>query len=74
MKTTSLCNKKNQTNANAQKLKKAQSELTTTYLKEETEYIQDKIYKIRNSIEERQSRIAWQTVNEVSKKKSISKA
>ena len=41
MKTSSLCNKRNLTNANAQKLKKAQSELTNAYLKEQTEYIQD---------------------------------
>ena len=38
MKTTSLCNKRNPTNANAWKLKKAQIELlTNAYLKEQTE-------------------------------------
>ena len=54
-----LCIKRNSTNANAQKLKKAQSELTNAYLKEQIDYIQDKINKIRNSVEDRQSRIAW---------------
>ena len=41
VKATSLCNKRNQTNANAQKHKKSQSELANTYLKEVIECIQD---------------------------------
>ena len=36
--------------------------------------IQNKIDKIRDSVEDRQSRIAWQTINEVSGKKSTAKA
>ena len=47
--------------ADAQKLKKAQNELTNIYLKEQTEYIQYQIDKIRDWVEDRQSRIAWQT-------------
>ena len=39
MKTASLCNKRNPTNANTKKLKKAQSELTNAHLKEQTEYM-----------------------------------
>ena len=73
MKTASLCNKRNLTNAKAQKLK-AQSELINTYQKEQIEYIQGQINKIRNSVEDRQSWIVWQTVNEVSKMKSTSRA
>ena len=38
------------------------------------EYIQNKIDKIRDSVEDRQSRIAWQTINEVSRRKSTAKA
>ena len=41
-----------------------------TYQKEQKEYIQGKINKIRNSVKDRPSWIAWQTVNEVSKRKS----
>ena len=63
MKTASLLNKKS-TNANAQKLKKALRELTKTYQKEQLEYIQCNINKIRNLVVHRQSRLAWQTVNE----------
>ena len=59
---------KNPTNV---KLKKAQRELIDAYQKEPIEHIQGQINNIRNSVEDRQSRIAWQTVNEVSKKKSI---
>ena len=62
MKTVSLCNKRNPTNANAQTYEGPN--WTNTYLKE-TEYIQDQINKIKNSVEDRQSWIAWQTVNEV---------
>ena len=55
-------------NTNAQKLKKAQKELASIYLKEYTECIQNQI-DFRDSVEDRQSRITWQTINEVSKKK-----
>ena len=74
LKTASKCNKKNPTNTNALKLKKAQNELVNIYLKEQTEYIQNQINKIRDSVEHRQSRIAWKMVNGVSKKKSTVKA
>ena len=73
-KTASKCNRKNQTNTNALKLKKAQNELANIYLKEQTEYIQNQIDKIRDSVEERQSRIFWQTINEFSRRKSTAKA
>ena len=43
-------------------------------MKEQTEYIQNQIDKIRDSVEDRQSRIAWQTINEVSRRKNTPKA
>ena len=52
----------------------AQYQLADIYIKEQTEYIQNQIDKIRDSVEERQSRIAWQTINEVSRRKSTVKA
>ena len=51
---------------------KAQNELNNAYQKERMEYIQGHINKIRNSVEDRQFCIVWQTVNEVSKRKSTS--
>ena len=57
-----------------EKLEKAQYQLAGIYLKEQAEYIQDQIDKIRDSVEDRQSRIAWQTINEVSRRKSTTKA
>ena len=42
--------------------------------KEQTEYIQNQIDKISDSVEDRQSRIAWQTMNKVSRRKSTAKA
>ena len=73
MKTASKSYRKNPTNTNALKLKKAQNELASIYLKEQTEYVQNQIDKIRDSVEDRQSRVAWQTINEVSRRKSTSK-
>ena len=74
VKTASKCKRKNPTNTNTRKLKKAQNELASIYLKEQIECIQNQIDKIRDSVEERQSMIAWQTINEVSRKKSTAKA
>ena len=73
VKTASKSYQKNPTNTNAWKLEKAQYQLAGIYLKEQTEYIQNQIDKIRDSVEDRQSRIAWQT-NEVSRRKSTAKA
>ena len=55
---------------NAPKHNKGQKELANIYLKEQREYVQNQINKIRDSVEDRQSRIAWQMVNEVSRRKS----
>ena len=74
VKTTSKSYRNNRTNANDLKLKKAKNELANIYLKEQTEYIKNQIDKIRDSVEDRQSRIAWQTINEVSRRKSTTKA
>ena len=74
MKTASKSYRKNPTNTNARKLEKAQYQLAGIYLKEQAEYIQNQIDKIRDSVEDRQSRIAWQTINKVSRRKSTAKA
>ena len=66
--------RKNPTNTNARKLKKAQYQLPGIYLKEQTEYLQNQIDKIRDSVEDRQSRIACQTINKVSRRRSTAKA
>ena len=58
MKTASKCNRNNPTNINALKLKKAQNELVNIYLKEQKEYIQNQIDKIRDSVKYGHSRIA----------------
>ena len=74
VKTASKSYRKNPTNTNALKLKMTQYQLAGIYIKEQTEYIQNQIDKIRDSVEDRKSRIAWQTINEVSKRKSTTKA
>ena len=74
VKTASKIYRKHPTNTNARKLKKAQYQLADIYVKEPTEYIQIQIDKIRDSVEDRQSMIAWKTINEVSRRKSSAKA
>ena len=74
VKTACKSYRKNPTNTNARKLEKAQYQLADIYLKEQKEYLQNQIDKIKDSVEDRQSRIAWQTINEVSRRKSIAKA
>ena len=74
VKTASKNCRKNPTNTNALKLKTAQYQLVGIDIKEQTEYIQNQIDKIRDSVEDRQSRIAWQTINEVSRRKNTAKA
>ena len=73
VKTASKNYRKNPTN-NALKLKTAQYQLAGIYIKEQTEYIQNQIDKIRDSVEDRQSRIAWQKINEVNRRKNAAKA
>ena len=74
VKTASKSHRKNPTNTNAINLKKARYQLAGIYLKEQTEYIQNQIDKIIDWAEDRQSRIAWQSINEVSRRKSTNKA
>ena len=74
VKTASKNYRKKPTNTNALKLKTAQYQLAGIYIKEQTEYIQNQIDKIRDSVEDRQSRIAWRTVNGVSRRKNTAKA
>ena len=70
VKTASKNYRKKTTNTNALKLKTAQYQLA----EEQREYIQNQIDKIRDSVEDRQSRIALQTINEVSRRKNTAKA
>ena len=65
---------KNPTNTNALKLKTAQYQLAGIYIKEQTEYIQNQIDKITDSVEDRQSRIAWQTIKRSEQKKEHSQS
>ena len=74
MKTAPQNYRKKTTNTNARKPKTAQYQLAGTYIKEQTEYIQNQIDKIRDSVEDRQSRIAWQRINEVSRRKITAKS
>ena len=74
VKTASKSDRKNPTNKKARKLENAQYQLAGIYLKEQTEYIQNQIDKIRDFVKDRQSRIAWQKMNEVSRRKSTTKA
>ena len=63
MKKASILNKRNLTDTNAQKLKKSQRELMNIRQKESQKFIQCQINKIKNLVEDRQSRLAWPTGN-----------
>ena len=56
VKSASKRYRNNPTNTNAMKLKKAPNRLTNIYQKEQTEYIQNQIDKIRDLVEDRQAR------------------
>ena len=60
MKTASKCNRKNPTNTNALKLKQS-TKWISKHISKRTNRIHTKSDKIRDSAEDRQSRIAWQT-------------
>ena len=47
---------------------------TNTYQKEQLAHIQSQINKTRNLVEDRQSRLAEQTINEVSRRKNTLRA
>ena len=55
-------------------LKTKNGTISIIHIREQTEYIQNQIDKIRDSVEDRQSRIAWQTINEMSRRKNTAKA
>ena len=73
MKTATKCNRKNPTNTKALKLKRKKNELANIYPEEQIEYMQNQIDKIRDSVEDRQSRIAWQIVTKWAERRALRK-
>ena len=65
---------RNAARANVRKHKQAQKNLETTYLNEQQKYIQSQIYTIENASENKQSSLAWQTVNEITGRIKSTKA
>ena len=65
---------RNATRANVRKHKQAQKDLETTYLNEQQKYIQSQIDRIENASENKQSSLAWQTINEIIGRKNSTKA
>ena len=59
---------------NNAKFTKAQQDLADTYEVEQRNYIQNKIETIAHSAANKQSSIAWQTINEISSRKSTNKS
>ena len=62
-------NNRNSTRTNLKIYKQAQKDLEATYLCEQQKYIQSQIDKIENASENKQSSLAWQTVNEITGRK-----
>ena len=66
-------NLKRKTRNSTDKLKKAKRELQEAYELEQEKYIKEKINDISNYVEHQRSRIAWQTVNELTGRKGSNK-
>ena len=64
----------NGTRHNCRLHKQAQKELVAAYITEQQKYIQSQIDKIANASENKQSSLAWQTVNEITGRKKATKA
>ena len=71
-----LANLKNKTptSTNIRNYRKARQELEETYNIEQHKYIQEQTETIRNAAENKQSYVAWQTVNEVTGRKRSTQA
>ena len=65
---------RNATRANVRKHKQAQKDLETKYLNQQQQYIQSQIDRIENASENKQSSLAWQTINEITGRKKSTKA
>ena len=65
---------RNATRANVIKHKQLQKDLEATFLNEQIKYIQSQIDRIENASENKQSSLAWQTVNEITGRKKSTKA
>ena len=65
---------RNATRANVRKHKEAQKDLEATYFNEQQKYIQFQTDRIENAFENKQSSLAWQTVNEITGRKKSTKA
>ena len=60
------------TKSNKAKFKKAQKDLVETYESEQRLYVLSQMDKLKNAAENRQSSVAWKTVNEVTGRKTSS--
>ena len=60
--------------ANLSLVKDAKKELRKTYEKEQSAYLQTKIDEIKSAADNKQSALAWNTVNEISGRKRSYKA
>ena len=74
VKTAPNCKRRNPTYINEQNLKKVQNELTNIYLKRKQNAYKITSKEIKDSVEDRQSMIAWLTVYEASTRRSTVKA
>ena len=62
------------TRHNVKMHRKAQMELESAYITEQQKYIQSQIDQIKNASENKQSSLAWKTVNEITGRKRATKA
>ena len=64
---------KRNTRSSAVKLEEAKQELQESYDREQEKYVNEKIHAITDAIQHQKSGLAWETVNEFTRRKSTNR-
>lgn len=68
-----LAKNSKRTRATVRELEEAKQELEECYIKAQEKYIERKVEEIENATESKQSRVVWDTVNEISGRKATNR-
>ena len=74
LKNASALQRANPNVTNLKKVKQAKKDLRLSYEQEQAAYVQSKIDEIKSAADNKQSALAWKTVNEISGRKKTTKA
>ena len=74
LKNASALQRANPNVTNIKKVKQAKKDLRLSYEQEQAAYVQSKIDEIKSAADNKQSAIAWKTVNKISSRKKNNKS